>query len=394
MPKPNKMGYCCEMDCPLKSDIICQKCGHNVCYIDANLVSGKQICGHCVPKVVQEAQVYREKKQAAGAETNRVDDLTEVVKPDKIGYCCEMDCSLKSEIICQKCGHNVCYIDANLVSGKQICGHCVPKVVHEAQVHREKEQADGTETNRIDDLTDVVNCLKSQFGHEQFRNSVQQDATMTLVEGNHDIIVTMPTGSGKSLIYQLPAVLLEGKVTVVISPLIALIKDQLDSLRNKNISAATLNSKMSKAEKETVKADLCTPSPQTRLLYVTPEQVATEKFKKIYKIMVENLTLKALIVDEAHCLAEQDFRPEYRNIGKLREVSGNLPVVALTATASEMVKADIIKTLNLRTDHKAFSLPCFRSNIFYDIAFKHPSQVSMLKISMHCLILNLGKSEL
>ena len=194
-----------------------------------------------------------------------------------------------------------------------------------------------------------------------------------LFAGKHDVFVSMPTGSGKSLVYQLPAVAAPAaKVSIVVSPLIALIKDQMEHLAKRKIVAESINSKMGEKERRRVLDDLKCHAPSTRLLYVTPEQCATPTFQSLLERLVRHGKLGYFVVDEAHCVSQwgHDFRPDYLKLGNLRKLTGSAPWAALTATANSQVVEDIISNLSLRSGYKTFKLPCFRSNLHYDVVFK------------------------
>lgn len=189
--------------------------------------------------------------------------------------------------------------------------------------------------------------------------------------GNCDVYVSMPTGSGKSLCFQLPTMLFENKLTIVFSPLLALIKDQLDHLAKLKIKAESINSKMSSKEREAVVNDLKSLKPSTKFLYVTPEQAATASFKKILQNLVKYDKLSYIAVDEAHCVSEwgHDFRPDYLKLGSLRNEYKTIPWIALTATASKDVVKDIIANLSLTKSLVQFKNPCFRKNLYYDVVY-------------------------
>ncbi|NXF69062.1 RECQ5 helicase, partial [Ciccaba nigrolineata] len=217
----------------------------------------------------------------------------------------------------------------------------------------------------------VRKTLRKVFGFESFKTSLQESATMTVARGEKDVFVCMPTGAGKSLCYQLPAVLAVG-ITIVISPLIALIQDQVDHLLALKIKACSLNSKLSAQEKKTILADLASEKPQVKLLYITPEMAAASSFQPTLNSLVSRNLLSYLIIDEAHCVSQwgHDFRPDYLRLGTLRTRIPNTPCVALTATATRQVQEDIVAALKLKQPLSTFKTPCFRSNLFYDVQFK------------------------
>lgn len=185
----------------------------------------------------------------------------------------------------------------------------------------------------------------------------------------------MPTGSGKSLCYQLPGIMQENKITIVFSPLLALIKDQMDHLTKLKICAESLNSKMTLTDRTRVINDLKSMKPATRFLYITPEQAATDFFRNLLDSIVKYNKLAYVAVDEAHCVSQwgHDFRKDYLRLGDLRKRYPTVTWIALTATASKDVTEDIFKNLALK-EPKSFKTPCFRKNLFYDIIYKNSIQ--------------------
>lgn len=205
--------------------------------------------------------------------------------------------------------------------------------------------------------------LQTFFGFDNFKGD--QEAIVTNILAGKNTFVIMPTGGGKSMCYQLPALLSEG-TAIVISPLIALMKNQVDQLRafggNDNV-AHFLNSSLTKAELTQVKADLV--QGQTKLLYVAPESLAKQENAEFLK----SLKISFVAVDEAHCISEwgHDFRPEYRKIRQVIASLGNeIPIIALTATATPKVQQDIIKNLQM-SDATLFKSSFNRPNLFYEV---------------------------
>uniref|UniRef100_A0A096MFE7 ATP-dependent DNA helicase Q5 n=1 Tax=Poecilia formosa TaxID=48698 RepID=A0A096MFE7_POEFO len=218
--------------------------------------------------------------------------------------------------------------------------------------------------------TSLKQALKSHFGFDGFRSKLQEDVVKAVVSGQRDVFVCMPTGAGKSLCYQLPAVLAEG-ITLVISPLIALIQDQVDHLKELNIAACSINSKLPVGERRLILADLGSKRPKLKLLYITPEMVASPSFQPCLTGLCSRGLLSYLAVDEAHCVSQwgHDFRPDYLKLGELRARIPGVPCLALTATAPKNVQEDIVQSLRLRCP-MSFVTPVFRSNLHYDVIFR------------------------
>lgn len=206
-------------------------------------------------------------------------------------------------------------------------------------------------------------ALKKHFGFSSFKG-LQVDVIKSLLEGR-DTFVIMPTGGGKSLCYQLPALLLEG-TAIVVSPLIALMKNQVDAIRgisSQDGIAHVLNSSLNKTQVQTVKQDII--SGITKLLYVAPESLSKKETIEFFR----SVKLSFLAIDEAHCISEwgHDFRPEYRNLRNiLGQISQHIPIIALTATATPKVQEDIQKNLQIN-EAKVFKASFNRPNLYYEV---------------------------
>tara|TARA_R110001583_G_scaffold38924_5_gene125417 strand:+ start:1422 stop:3635 length:2214 start_codon:yes stop_codon:yes gene_type:complete len=210
---------------------------------------------------------------------------------------------------------------------------------------------------------DIHASLKKYFGFSQFKG-LQEDVISNIVQGNNTFVI-MPTGGGKSLCYQLPALMQEG-TAIIVSPLIALMKNQVDAIRgisDHHGVAHVLNSSLNKTEVKQVKSDI--EEGITKLLYVAPESLTKEEYVDFLK----SQKISFVAVDEAHCISEwgHDFRPEYRNLRTIVSRLGeNIPIIGLTATATPKVQEDIIKNLGIN-DAKVFKASFNRPNLFYEI---------------------------
>ncbi|MDG2432943.1 ATP-dependent DNA helicase RecQ [Flavobacterium sp.] len=212
---------------------------------------------------------------------------------------------------------------------------------------------------------DIHKELKKYFGFSQFKG-LQEQVIQSLLAGQNTFVI-MPTGGGKSLCYQLPALTKEG-TAIVVSPLIALMKNQVDAIRSlssENGIAHVLNSSLTKTEITQVKKDIT--SGLTKLLYVAPESLTKEENVQFLK----NVTISFVAIDEAHCISEwgHDFRPEYRNLKNIIKQLGDVPIIGLTATATPKVQEDILKNLDM-AQAKTFKASFNRPNLYYEVRTK------------------------
>ncbi len=231
--------------------------------------------------------------------------------------------------------------------------------------------------------TSIYGSLKKYFGFDTFKGN--QEEVINNVLAKRDTFVLMPTGGGKSLCYQLPSIMLEG-TAIVISPLIALMKNQVDSMRNfssKDGVAHFLNSSLTKIEIEQVKNDVL--SGVTKLLYVAPESLTKEE----NILFLKQIHVSFYAIDEAHCISEwgHDFRPEYRRIRPIVNEIGRSPIIALTATATPKVQHDIQKNLGI-LDANVFKSSFNRPNLYYEIRPKQNASKEIIKFIKN----NPGKS--
>ena len=216
---------------------------------------------------------------------------------------------------------------------------------------------------------DLHSALKQYFGFSKFKG-LQEGVIKSVLAGNNTFVI-MPTGGGKSMCYQLPALIKDG-TAIIVSPLIALMKNQVDAIRgvsNNEGIAHVLNSSLNKTEVKRVKHDIV--KGITKLLYVAPESLTKEE----YVDFLRSVTISFMAVDEAHCISEwgHDFRPEYRNLKQIiKRIGDHIPIIGLTATATPKVQEDILKSLDI-TDAKTFKASFNRPNLYYEIRPKTKS---------------------
>jgi len=235
------------------------------------------------------------------------------------------------------------------------------------------------------DENELYAALKKHFGFGTFKG-LQVEVIKSVVSGNNTFVI-MPTGGGKSLCYQLPALMKEG-TAIVVSPLIALMKNQVDAIRgisNEEGIAHVLNSSLNKTEVKKVKSDI--EQGITKLLYVAPESLTKEENVEFLK----SQTISFMAIDEAHCISEwgHDFRPEYRNLRHIiKRIGDNIPMIGLTATATPKVQEDILKNLGI-TEATTFKASFNRPNLFYEV---RPKTKNVDADIIRFVKQNLGKS--
>jgi ATP-dependent DNA helicase RecQ len=218
----------------------------------------------------------------------------------------------------------------------------------------------------------MLNILKTHFGFDQFRPL--QEEIIGCVISQRDAFVLMPTGGGKSLCYQLPALMLPG-VTLVISPLIALMKDQVDALKANGIPAEFINSTLTRPEIDEIQTEAL--MGKIKILYVAPERLIMPEFQ----LFLKKIKVSLIAIDESHCISEwgHDFRPDYRNLQMLRNIFRGVPAMALTATATKKVREDIIYQLSLG-NAKVFVSSFNRPNLSYAVLPKKDSYDQLIQI--------------
>ena len=234
-------------------------------------------------------------------------------------------------------------------------------------------------TSAVLQSPNILSILSEVFGYETFRGP-QQDI-IEHVTGGQDALVLMPTGGGKSLCYQIPAIARQRTglgITIVVSPLIALMHDQVGALHEAGVSAAFLNSTLNNTEAQDIEQRL--RRGDITLLYAAPERISTPRFLAMLDSLYAQNSLSLFAIDEAHCVSQwgHDFRPEYRSLTLLHERFANVPRVALTATADALTRADIIERLQLE-DARLFISSFDRPNIRYTIVEKKDASTQLLR---------------
>ena len=223
-------------------------------------------------------------------------------------------------------------------------------------------------------MSELETALKQYFGYETFRPG--QKAIIEAVYRQQDVLAVMPTGGGKSLCYQLPALLKPG-LAVVVSPLIALMQDQVETLQKNGIAATFLNSSLTAEEARSRRLSIL--NGEMKLLYLAPEKLVSQASKTFLKTVQEKHGLSLFAIDEAHCISEwgHDFRPEYRQLKTLRSLFPKVPMIALTATATERVRSDIIHQLTFQ-EPKVQITSFDRPNLYYEVQPKQRQHYNQL----------------
>ncbi|MDJ0575679.1 MAG: DNA helicase RecQ [Xenococcaceae cyanobacterium MO_234.B1] len=223
-------------------------------------------------------------------------------------------------------------------------------------------------------FTSLEAALKHFFGYDRFRAGQKQIIQDAIAD--RDLLIIMPTGGGKSLCFQLPALLKSG-LTIVVSPLIALMQDQVDALQDNGIGATFLNSTLTSEQERSRQQEIL--EGKIKLLYIAPERLLNSKFSGFLAEIFHSVGISAIAIDEAHCVSEwgHDFRPEYRQLKQLRRQYPQIPILALTATATKRVQQDIIQQLELRQPN--IHLASFnRPNIYYEVKTKEKNSYYQL----------------
>ncbi|MEQ8576026.1 MAG: RecQ family ATP-dependent DNA helicase, partial [Fulvivirga sp.] len=217
-----------------------------------------------------------------------------------------------------------------------------------------------------------VDILSQYWGHPAFRPG-QEDIVNSVLAGD-DVLALLPTGGGKSICFQVPAMMREG-ICIVVTPLIALMQDQVDQLNKRGIKAIAINASMSPKEID-IKLDNCVYGA-VKFLYVSPERLKTD----LFRARLANMKVGLLAIDEAHCISPwgYDFRPSYLEIAEIREVIPDVNIIALTATATEKVKVDIQEKLLFKKQH-VFQKSFARDNLSYSVRRVEDKERKLLEV--------------
>ncbi|KAI0763648.1 P-loop containing nucleoside triphosphate hydrolase protein [Trametes elegans] len=239
-------------------------------------------------------------------------------------------------------------------------------------------------------LEQCKRVLLDTFGHQEFRGK-QEEVVEAAVLGS-DVLVIAPTGMGKSLCFQIPAVAAEHGVTVVVSPLLALMKNQVSKLKKLGVAVASLTSETKHQDRTHIIQDLNSDDPEIRLLYISPEKFCSPEIRGILVRLHGANELNRLVVDEAHCISEwgHDFREEYRRLGSFRDKFPNIPIMALTATATDSVQHDIVHSLKMSHNRLFIAVhPFNRANLYYEVRYLSSPNPNAHMIDVYHYINNL-----
>ncbi|XP_031840604.1 ATP-dependent DNA helicase Q5 [Nomia melanderi] len=220
------------------------------------------------------------------------------------------------------------------------------------------------------DDSHVTGILRTVFGYKNFKNDIQKEATIAISKGSKYVCISMPPGFGRSLCFELPAILQEGQVAIVLSPRLCSMKKRVDFLRNKQINAHLLSSFTKFKDRNKILTDLTSNCLTIPLLYATTQVAIMSYFQKLVLSLIERNLLSYIVFNEAHCLSEwgYEYTPFYKDINSYIDICGNVPIVAVTTTVTDKVIEDICELLTMESP-KIFKMPVQQINVFYDVWF-------------------------